>query len=121
MSDSWTRDTGILLTALLIGLFVFKGHMVFLYAAFACALLLLFWYKAFYPVAYAWLTVSKVLAAIVPKVFFGLVFYLVVTPVGVVRRFFAHDSLFIVRWKTLESGFIERNHTFTAADGQNPY
>lgn len=121
MSDSWIRDTGILLTALLIGLFIFKGNQAFLYAGFACSLALLFWYKAFYPIAYVWLQFSKLLALVIPKVFFALVFYLVVTPVGFVRRFVAKDSLFIARWKSLGSGFIERNHTFSAADGQNPY
>lgn len=121
MSDSWIRDTGILLTALLMGIFLYNGNPAFLYAAFVCSLLLLFWYKAFYPIAYTWLTISKILALIVPKIFFGLVFFLVVTPMGLIRRFIAKDTLFISRWKSLGSGFVERNHTFTSADGQNPY
>jgi hypothetical protein len=51
-----------------------------------------------------------------------LVFAVVVTPIGLVRRALGKDSLRLRAFKTGdESVMVPRNHTFTAGDLEKPY
>ena len=47
----------------------------------------------FRPLSVVWFGFSHVLGTVMSKVLLAAVFYLIVTPVGVVRRLLGHDSL----------------------------
>lgn len=71
----------------------------------------------FYPFAAAWFWLSKILSAIGSRVLLTIVFFIVVTPVGLVRRLLNRDSLKIDQFKkSTKSVMIDRDHLYTAGD-----
>jgi hypothetical protein len=78
--------------------------------------------QAFRPLAPLWFGLAHVLGAISSRVLMFLVFAVVVTPIGLVRRALGKDSLRLRAFKTgNESVMVPRNHTFTAGDLEKPY
>jgi len=56
------------------------------------------------------------------KVLLAAVFYLIVTPVGVVRRLLGHDSLRLRAFKRSDVSVLhQRGHVFVAGDLDKPY
>ena len=78
--------------------------------------------QVFRPVAIAWFGLAHLLGAVASRVLMVVVFALVVTPIGLLRRALGKDSL---RLRAFRSGngsvMVERNHTFTAGDLEKPY
>jgi len=55
-------------------------------------------------------------------VLLSILFFLVITPIGVLRRLFGKDSLKLRDFKaSRDSATVERNHVFTAQDIEKPY
>jgi Saxitoxin biosynthesis operon protein SxtJ len=76
----------------------------------------------FKPFAIVWFGLSDLLGAVSSKVLMGLVFFIVVTPIGVLRRLAGKDSLNLRGFKAdKESAMVTRNHLFTGADLERPY
>lgn len=74
------------------------------------------------PVAVVWLGLSHLIGTLVSKILLTLVFFGVVTPVGLVRKLVGIDSLKLTQFKSGEgSVMIVRNHTFNAQDIEKPY
>lgn len=69
-----------------------------------------------------WFGLSHLLGTVVSKIILTLIFYLLVTPVGVLRRLMGKDALQIKDWKkdTL-SAFSVRDHVFDADEIEKPY
>jgi hypothetical protein len=118
MSEKWIRDTGLVGALVLMFLGLRYGGGFFI-ASFVVMLFTLLAPKALYPVAYLWLTLTKVLAAIVPKIFFGLVFFVVIVPVGFVRKMMGKDKM--IREGDDKSVFFVRDHAYTKADLETPF
>jgi hypothetical protein len=58
----------------------------------------------------------------VSRVLLALVFFGLVTPVGILRRLAGKDPLKLRAFKAgEESALLDRNHTFTASDLERPY
>ena len=56
------------------------------------------------------------------RVILTLIFFLVVTPIGLVRRLLGKDSLRLRAFKTSDdSVMLPRNHIFSGADLERPY
>ena len=76
----------------------------------------------FRPFAVAWFGLAAVLGGVVSKVLLGLVFFLLVTPVGLVRRWLGYDPLQLRGWRRgPESVFKVRDHLYTSTDIARPY
>jgi hypothetical protein len=74
------------------------------------------------PVAIVWFGFAHLLGAVVSRVLLAVVFGLVVTPIGLLRRALGKDSLRLRAFKTGdESVMVVRNQTFTAADLEKPF
>ena len=82
-------------------------------------------YLGFYvsvAVAVVWLGLSILLGEIVPKVLLSIVFFLVVTPIGILRRLAGKDALKLRVFKgSQDSVMLERNHLFIGRDLERPY
>ena len=51
-----------------------------------------------------------------------IIFYIVVTPIGLFRKLLGADSMRVGKWKqSNESVFLERNHTYSTNDLNKPY
>lgn len=78
--------------------------------------------KLFYPFAVVWYGLGVVLNAVMSKVILGAIFYLIVVPVGTIRKCFGYDPLRVKSWHaSKDSAFTERSHTFRKEDFDTPY
>jgi len=117
-----SKDTGMamVLICLLFGLLGQKHF--FLKAAVVLLLLDMIWPAAYGPAAKLWLGLSHLLGTVMSKVLLTVLFFLIVTPVGIARRMAGKDSLQIKGWKTGKiSVFRIRDHIFTSEDIHHPY
>lgn len=117
-----SRDTGMAMVLLLLLAFAFRRRAEFVYAAMALHVLNMLAPQLFRPVAVVWLGLSHALGTVVSKIVLSIVFFLVVLPIGFLRRINGKDSLKLRVFKANdESVMIERNYTFTARDLERPY
>jgi energy-coupling factor transporter transmembrane protein EcfT len=71
----------------------------------------------FYPFAVLWFGLSKLLSLISPVVLLTIIFFLIVTPVGLFRRLLGKDTLKLKQFKkSKQSVMIIRNHLYTETD-----
>lgn len=121
-SRDQARDTGMALT--LVALIVFFATREIRYATIATAILLLdmIWPSFFKPLAKVWFGLSHVLGTVMSKVILTLAFFLVLTPMGLLRSILGKDPMRVRQFKQgTDSVFRVRDHTFTAADVEQPF
>lgn len=69
------------------------------------------------PWAYIWYAFSGVLGYVVSNLVLGIVYFLIVFPMGAIRRLMGKDSLQLKSFKkSRESVFVVRNHVFVRDD-----
>jgi hypothetical protein len=76
----------------------------------------------FYPVAVLWFGLGRILGIVVPKLMLSLLFWVLVTPVALIKRASGRDELRLRQFrKGRESVFADRDHTFGPKDMQHPF
>ena len=116
------KDTG--LAVILIALLVVWAHRSFTLIAPAIAVLILTMTapKLLSPLARLWFGFSHYLGQAVSTILLSIVFFGVVTPMGLVRKLSGKDAMGLGQWRTgRQSALIRRDHTFTAADLEKPF
>ncbi|MEA4857503.1 SxtJ family membrane protein [Solidesulfovibrio sp.] len=116
------KDTGMALV--LISLIVFFVTREIRYVTIATGLLLLDMIApALYkPAAKLWFGLSHVLGTVMSKVILTLIFYLVLTPMGLLRAMLGKDPMRVRQFKKGDgSAFRVRDHQFVAADVEQPF
>jgi hypothetical protein len=117
-----SRDTGMAMVLLLLLALLNWGRTELLIAALIVHVVNMIVPQVFRPVAIAWFGLAHLLGAVASRVLMFVVFALVVTPIGLLRRALGKDSL---RLRAFRSGpdsvMVVRNHTFTASDLEKPY
>jgi hypothetical protein len=80
------------------------------------------WPKAFTPLAALWFGLSHLLSQVVSRVVLTIVFFGLVTPIGVIRRWRGADALQLKKWKQgQDSVFVTREGPVTSKDLLHPY
>jgi hypothetical protein len=116
------RDTGMAMVLLLLLLAVSPKRHGYLVAAIVLQVVNMIVPQVFRPIAVVWLGFSSLLGEIVPKILLSLVYFLVVTPIGFLRRLAGKDTLKLRVFKgSQDSVMLERNHTFIGRDLERPY
>jgi hypothetical protein len=78
--------------------------------------------QVFRPLAVLWFGLSHILGNLVSRVVLSIIFFLLVTPVGLIRRWAGRDSLQLKKWKQDSSSvFITREGVILPEDLTNPY
>lgn len=73
--------------------------------------------KTLKPLAYFWFSFSHILGSITSKIILTIVYFIFVTPLGLLRSFLSKDSLRLKSFKkSSQTVFVTRNHCFTADD-----
>jgi hypothetical protein len=117
-----SRDTGMAMVLLLLLSLLKWGRTELLVAALIALVVTMIAPQAFRPLAVVWFGLAHVLGAVMSRVLLSLVFGLVVTPIGLLRRAFGMDTMRLRAFKAGdESVMTVRNHTFTAGDLEKPY
>jgi hypothetical protein len=117
-----SRDTGMAMVLLLLIVFATRKREGYLVGAMVLHVLNMVVPQMYRPVAVLWLGLSDVLGSVVSKILMSIVFFAVVTPIGILRRLLGKDSLKLRAFKASRgSVMLERNHTFVGKDLERPY
>jgi hypothetical protein len=120
MTDKWVRDTG-LVFALVFLLLGWRGSHWWLAAAAAFLLALMFAPALIRPLAWAWLKLTHALGFVMNKVFFGVIFFAIITPIGILWRIIGGDKRYFSRQNSALSAFVERSGGIGKKDLEYPY
>ena len=116
------RDTGQAMALLCLIILIFFRQASFAGIALIVLLINMLRPQVYKPLAKWWFALSNLLSRIVPRILLGVLFYVMVTPVGLIRRVLGKDPLQLKKWKKgRESVLRERNHTLSAKDIINPF
>ncbi len=100
----------------------FSGERDWLLAAIILLVLNMVWPGIYTLVAKVWLGLSHLLGAVMSRVILALVFYLLVTPLALLRRMLGHDPMQRKAWKAgTDSVFEVRDHTYTPEEIEQPF
>jgi len=116
------RDTGMAMVLLLLLVDIRAKRGWVLFAAILVLVLNMTVPRIYRPIAVLWLGLSDLLGAVVSKILLSIVFFLVVVPIGVLRRLAGKDSLKLRAFKAgNDSVMVERNHVFVGRDLERPF
>ena len=122
ISKQQSQDTGMAMVLLLLLLDLKMKRQGLLVGAVVLHVLNMTVPKIYKPIAIVWLGFSHVLGTIMSKVLLSILFFGVVTPIGLLRRLFGKDSLHLRAFKaSKESALSVRNHVFAGQDIEKPY
>ncbi len=96
---------------------IYLKESYFVIAAFFLALITIIIPSILSPFAALWFGLSKILGAVTSMVLLTIVFFVIVIPVGLARRFMKKDSLKIDQFKkSTTSVMVDRDHLYTSED-----
>ncbi|MDB4999861.1 MAG: hypothetical protein JWR76_938 [Mucilaginibacter sp.] len=86
-------------------------------AAFALILATVILPIIFYPFAVVWFGLAELLSIVSPAIILAIIFFLIVTPVALIRKLLGKDSMRLKQFKkNRQSVMIDRNHLYTESD-----
>ena len=115
-------DTGMamVLLCLLAGFFLKKEYFVL--SAMVLLVVNMVIPDVYRPLAVIWLSISEILGLIVSKIILSVLFFVIVTPVGIIRKLMKKDTLTLKKWKKDRSSvFIVRNRDRNPFNLEKPY
>jgi hypothetical protein len=122
MTTDQCKDTGMAMVLILLLLMLATKRNYLIFCAMGVLALDMIRPQLFRPAAVVWFGLSHLLGMITSRVVLSIIFFLVVTPVGVVRRLFGADTLKLKSFKRGHESVMEkRGHTFCADDIVKPY
>ena len=122
MTKDQCRDTGMAMVLLLLLIFLKTRRDGLLYSAMVLHVVNMIVPRIYAPIAVLWFGLSRVLGTVVSKVLLSILFFGLVTPIGLLRRLFGKDSLKLREFKSgPESVMLVRSHLFVAQDIEKPY
>lgn len=122
ISKDQSKDTGMVLTLVILLIGYFTGVNTYYLLSIILLAITVIVPVLLKPIAFLWLGFSKILGNITSKIILTIIFFLVVFPIGMIRKMMGKDSLQLKKFKkNVSSGFRERNHTFEPVDIEKPY
>jgi hypothetical protein len=122
ISKDQAKDTGMAMVLICLILSFFLENDLYIKIALVALVINMVvptFYK--YP-AFVWLGLSRLLGAVVSRILLTLIFFIIVTPVSLLRRIFGFDSLKLRKFKKgNDSVMIVRDVTFSSKDLKTPF
>lgn len=116
------RDTGMAMVLISLILSLLTDNLLFIYIAVGLLVINMVVPNIYKALAVFWFGLSQIIGTVVSKVLLTIVFFLLVTPVGIIRNILGLDSLDLKKWKdSKDSVFKIRNKTFKIEDIVKPY
>lgn len=116
------RDTGLALTLVCLLLVYFWDFQRLLPVAMGLLVLTMAWPRAFRPLAGLWFGLAHLLGTIMSTVILTILFFGLVTPIGLFRRLWGADTLQLKKWKKgQESVFVVRADLIRKEHLRTPY
>lgn len=115
-------ETAMLLSAVLLLISLLNSFQEIGWVSLGILLLALLVPRLFYLLAKLWFGLALILGWFSSRILLALIFFLLVTPVGLLRRWMGKDRLMLRQFKKdSTSVMIKRNHRFTAEDLHRPF
>lgn len=122
ISRTQCRDTGMAMTLLCLIAAAATKRPVWIYASMAVLVTTMTAPVVMKPPARLWFGLSGLLGAVASRILLTVLFFVLVTPVGLVRRAMGRDPLRLRQWKDGGgSVFVARDHTYTPQDVEQPF
>ena len=122
MTKDQSRDTGMAMVLLLLLVYARTRRDGFLWWALILHVLDMIVPRLYAPLAVVWLGFSHVLGTVMSKILLSILFFGVITPIGILRRLSGKDSLKLRSFKaSKDSALVVRNHVFEGQDIEKPY
>jgi hypothetical protein len=116
------RDAGLALLLILLVVMYFTGTLALVVPGIVVLVLIMIWPAVFRPFATLWFGLSRVFGTIASRIILSLLFFLVVTPVGIIRQMLGKDTMRLKDWKNGQDSVLwVRNHTYSKKDIDRPY
>jgi hypothetical protein len=117
ISREQTKEFGMLTVVVMSFLAFYLRQNNLSVVIFVLALLTLLFPVIFYPFALVWFGLSKVMGKISTGILLGVVFFIVVVPVGLIRKMLRLDGLKIKQFKkTTDTVLANREHIYVDSD-----
>jgi len=122
ITKNQARDTGMAMVLLCLILGFLTGADWMFTLAIPVLVLTMIVPGVYHPVAVVWLGISHLVGTVVSRVLLTAVFYMVVLPVGLVRRMLGKDSLQLKEFGRGKGSVMKvRDHLYVPADIDKPY
>lgn len=116
-SPEYSRDTGLIIVLILLLIAFWNAHHAMILSAIIVLLAAMTIPAVFKPAAFIWFYFSLFLGSVTNRVILTLLFVLVLSPVGIIRKWFGYDPMRRKAWKQgTHSVFVVRNHSFSSKD-----
>ena len=116
------KDTGMAMVQISLLLGYWGKFPQFLPVSLVLLILTMAWPNAFRPLAVLWFGLSHLLGNVVSRVILTVLFFLIVTPIALIRRLMGADALQLKKWKQGQgSVFVVREGPVQGKDMANPY
>ena len=117
-----SKDTGMAITLILLLLNRSFRQEACLIGAIAALVIDMIVPQVYRPLAVVWFGLSQLIGMLTSRIFLSVVFFGVVMPIGLLRRFSGKDPLNLKAFKAGSNSVMkERNRHFVAADLEKPY
>src|SRR4030043_2269057 len=93
------KDVGLVLALVFLVCFLHFDDRVLIILALSAVLIAIIVPVVLKPLAYIWFGLSELLGTAMSKVLLALIFFLIITPIGIIRRVFIKERLQMERWK----------------------
>jgi hypothetical protein len=115
------KDTCLAFVLISMIIYFFTDQRAWVIAATLFLLLGMVWPAIYKPAARVWFCLSRFLGGIVSTIILTIVFYLVLTPIGLLRQQSGADAMNLKKRGNKGSAFTKRNIAFSAKDLEKPY
>ncbi|MGB5821722.1 MAG: SxtJ family membrane protein [Saonia sp.] len=115
-------ETAILLAIASIGALLFYKEWVFVWPILGILMLALLFPLVFYPLAWLWFGFAKILGFVSSNVILTVTFFLLVTPISLLRKWMGKDDLYLKKYKKGSHSILKvREHQYGADDFKNTF
>lgn len=122
VSAEQCKDMGMVTVLLCLVIGLTGQNQLFFKIGLGVLLIDIIWPKIFFPVAVVWFGFGNAAGGIISKVGLTIIFFLVVTPLGFLKRRTGSEPLRLREWKqSRTSVFAVRDRRYCAHDLEKPY
>ena len=115
-------DAGMAVVLIMLIIGLFTGKVLFYKLAIPILVINMIAPKFYYPFGIFWFAFSGLLGDIVSRILLTIVYFIIVFPVGIIRRLAGKDSLKLKEFKRSAGSVMQkRDHTYTKADLEKPF
>ena len=122
LSKKKLSDAGMALVLLILLTGFFTRNVLFYQLAVPVLLLNMAFPQIYYPFAWIWYGLSNIIGILVSRILLGVIYVILVVPVGLLRRMTGKDNLMLKAFKKDRASVMKRrDYTYTGEDLTHPY